>query len=357
MKLKSSAIILSGGKNSRMNYKTKAFLTINSEYFLERIIKSLDKIEDVIISCNNLELYRNYKEDIVLVEDEYKDIGPVGGIYSALKRVKTDRAIVIAADMPCISSDIINTLVAIEFKGDALIPIVNGKEQPLCGVYKRSSLEKLHNEIIKENYRMKEILKKLEVTYIIINDSKVMTNINTPEEYKKIIKENSKGTVINVVASCSNVGKTTVIVGLIKELKRRGYSIATIKHDVHGFDIDKEGKDTYKHRIAGAESVCISSKNRFAIIKEVKEEIPLNKIITAVKDYDFIIVEGYKNSNLRKIEVARKKVTTEIITNKDLLIALASDFNPSIDGVKTIDINDYSALADIVEQEKNRCIQ
>ena len=204
---------------------------------------------------------------------------------------------------------------------------------------------------------MKEILKKLEVTYIMINDSKVMTNINTPEEYKDIIKKNSKGTVINVVASCSNVGKTTVIVGLIKELKKKGYSIATIKHDVHGFDIDKEGKDTYKHRIAGAESVCISSKDRFAMIKEVKEEVPLDKIISAVKDYDFIIVEGYKNSNLRKIEVARKKMGTEIITNKDLLIALASDFNPPIEGIKTIDINDYSALADIVEEEKNRCIQ
>lgn len=357
MKLKASAIILSGGKNSRMNYKTKAFLTINREYFLERIIRSVDKLENIIISCNNFDLYKDYRENVILVEDEYKDIGPIGGIYSALKIIKNDRAIVIAADMPFINSDIVNTLVEIDFKGDALIPIVNGKEQPLCGVYKRSSLEKIHNEILKENYKMKEILKKLEVTYIMINDSKVMTNINTPEEYKDIIKKNSKGTVINVVASCSNVGKTTVIVGLIKELKKRGYSIATIKHDVHGFDIDKEGKDTYKHRIAGAESVCISSKDRFAMIKDVKEEVPLDKIISAVKDYDFIIVEGYKNSNLRKIEVARKKMGTEIITNKDLLIALASDFNPPIEGIKTIDINDYSALADIVEEEKNRCIQ
>lgn len=357
MKLKASAIILSGGKNSRMNYKTKAFLTINREYFLERIIRSVDKLENIIISCNNFDLYKNYRENVILVEDEYKDIGPIGGIYSSLKIIKNDRAIVIAADMPFINSDIVNTLVEIDFKGDALIPIVNGKEQPLCGVYKRSSLEKIHNEILKENYKMKEILKKLEVTYIMINDSKVMTNINTPEEYKDIIKKNSKGTVINVVASCSNVGKTTVIVGLIKELKKRGYSIATIKHDVHGFDIDKEGKDTYKHRIAGAESVCISSKDRFAMIKEVKEEVPLDKIISAVKDYDFIIVEGYKNSNLRKIEVARKKMGTEIITNKDLLIALASDFNPPIEEIKTIDINDYSALADIVEEEKNRCIQ
>ena len=68
--------------------------------------------------------------------------------------------------------------------------------------------------------------------------------------------------VINIIGSGSNVGKTYIMEGLIKELKSRGLSIATIKHDVHGFDIDKEGKDTYKHRKAGSETVIISSKNR-----------------------------------------------------------------------------------------------
>ena len=79
--------------------------------------------------------------------------------------------------------------------------------------------------------------------------------------------------VVNIVGSSSNVGKTYLLEGLIKELKFRGYSIATIKHDVHGFDIDKKGKDTYKHREAGSETVIISSKNRLAMIKELEEEM------------------------------------------------------------------------------------
>ena len=85
--------------------------------------------------------------------------------------------------------------------------------------------------------------------------------------------------VINIIGSGSNVGKTYIMEGIIKELKSRGLSIATIKHDVHGFDIDKKGKDTYKHREAGAETVVISSKNRFAMIKELNEEIEFNDII------------------------------------------------------------------------------
>ena len=88
--------------------------------------------------------------------------------------------------------------------------------------------------------------------------------------------------VINIVGYSSNVGKTLLIENLIKELKSRGYSIATIKHDVHGFDIDKKGKDTYKHREAGSETVIISSKNRLAMIKELKEETELNDIIKMV---------------------------------------------------------------------------
>ena len=85
--------------------------------------------------------------------------------------------------------------------------------------------------------------------------------------------------VINIIGYGSNVGKTYIMEGLIKELKSRGLSIATIKHDIHGFDIDKKGKDTYKHRKAGSETVIISSKNRIAIIKELNKETELQEII------------------------------------------------------------------------------
>ena len=125
--------------------------------------------------------------------------------------------------------------------------------------------------------------------------------------------------VINIVGDKSNVGKTFVMEGIIKELKRRGLSVATIKHDIHGFDIDKKGKDTYKHREAGSETVIISSPKRFALIKEVKEEIPLEKIINLAKDKDVILVEGYKKSTLRKIEVYKKGFSDRIISPKEKL--------------------------------------
>ena len=131
--------------------------------------------------------------------------------------------------------------------------------------------------------------------------------------------------VVNVVSEVSNVGKTTVIEGMIKELKSRGYSVGTIKHDAHGFDIDKKGKDTYRHREAGSETVIISSKNRMAMIKEVENEVPLEELINMVSDKDFVIVEGYKKSSLQKIEIFRGEVSKKIITPRNKLICLATD--------------------------------
>lgn len=159
--------------------------------------------------------------------------------------------------------------------------------------------------------------------------------------------------VINIVGERSKVGKTFVIEGLIKELKKRGLTVATIKHDVHGFDIDKKGKDTYKHREAGAETVIISSKSRLAVIKELKEETDLNDIIKLAEDKDIVLVEGYKNSNLRKIEVYRNKVSSKVISHKDKLIAVASDVKLNLDGVLIVDKENFKELADLIEKEKD----
>ena len=160
--------------------------------------------------------------------------------------------------------------------------------------------------------------------------------------------------VINVVSECSNVGKTTLIEGLIKELKLRGYSVGTIKHDAHEFDIDKKGKDTYRHRIAGADTIIISSKKRMAMIKELKEEIPLEKLISMMEDKDFIIVEGYKKSSLKKIEVFREGVSKKIITPKDRLICIATDVPQNIPNVKEILINDYKKMVEyLIKLEYN----
>ena len=164
--------------------------------------------------------------------------------------------------------------------------------------------------------------------------------------------------VINIVGCKSNVGKTFVMEGLIRELKARNYKIATIKHDVHGFDIDHEGKDTYKHRVAGADTVIISSKNRYAKIKEVQEEIGLDNIIKdIINENDVILVEGYKRSKLRKIEVYNSEISENIISSKERLIAIASDKLFKYEDVEVLYKEDFRSLVDLIEKEKEYKIE
>lgn len=354
MIINKTAIVLSGGKNSRMNYKTKAFLKLGEKTFIEKIIEELSDFKERIISCNNFEEYDQLRDKARLINDIYKDKGPIGGIYSSLKAASFDRCLIVAADMPFIDKELVNRLAQQEFFGEALIPVVNGKVEPLCGVYKKSCIDTIEMMIKEENYKLMNLLKRISVTYLPIDKEESFLNINTPEQYKEVLSEkNKKPIIVNIMGSCSNVGKTTVIEGIIKELKKRGYSVATIKHDVHGFDIDKEGKDTWRHRKAGAETVFISSKNRMAMIKEVEEEVALDSIIDMANSSDIIIIEGYKKSKYKKIEVFRNDVSSDIITPKEYLIAIASDINHEIEDVPVLDINDYKGLADIIENIKS----
>lgn len=155
--------------------------------------------------------------------------------------------------------------------------------------------------------------------------------------------------VISVVGK-SDSGKTTLLEKLLRELKNRGYKVATVKHDTHGFDIDKPGKDTWRHAQAGADIVVISSPYKLAMIEKVDREIELDQIVERLKGIDLIITEGYKRGNKPKIEVVRSAISTEPLCQPDELIALASDISLDI-GVPCVDINDAQSLVDLIEEK------
>lgn len=151
----------------------------------------------------------------------------------------------------------------------------------------------------------------------------------------------------------SNAGKTTFIEKLIKELRIRDIKVCTIKHDVHGFDIDKPGKDTWRHAQAGADTVVISSQEKMAMIKNVPQELTLDQIVEMVSsDIDIIITEGYKKSNKPKIEISRSERNEELLCTPDELIALVSDINWNI-GVPLFELDDAIGVADLLQSKYN----
>lgn len=149
----------------------------------------------------------------------------------------------------------------------------------------------------------------------------------------------------------SNVGKTTHLEKVISEIKRRGYKVATIKHDVHGFEIDVPGKDTWRHAQAGADSVVISSPNKIALIEKVAREKTLDEIAKKLQNnVDIIITEGYKRDNKPKVEIVRRERSTEPICDPNELIALVTDCDIEMD-VPKFTFHQVKELVDLIEEK------
>jgi molybdopterin-guanine dinucleotide biosynthesis protein B len=158
-------------------------------------------------------------------------------------------------------------------------------------------------------------------------------------------------TVLSIVGR-SEVGKTTFIEKLVPEIKKRGYRVGTIKHDAHDhFEIDHKGKDTWRHREAGAQAVAISSPRRFALTKMVESELNMDTIVaTYFTDEDLVLTEGYKSGSKEKIEICRKELKSEpICSQADRLVAVVSDFSVEVD-VPLFDLEDVSGVADFIEE-------
>ena len=157
--------------------------------------------------------------------------------------------------------------------------------------------------------------------------------------------------IISIVGK-SDSGKTTLIEKLIPELTRRGHRVATVKHDIHGFEVDREGKDSWRHKQAGAHTVVISSPHKVALIRDVEKDLTLDEIRDKlVQDVDLILSEGYKKDVQPKIEIFRKEKHKELLcTKEDHLVAIAS--NQKFDmGVPCFGLEDMKGLADFIEKE------
>ncbi|MEW6360185.1 MAG: molybdopterin-guanine dinucleotide biosynthesis protein B [Planctomycetota bacterium] len=155
--------------------------------------------------------------------------------------------------------------------------------------------------------------------------------------------------VVSIVGK-SDSGKTTLIEKLIPELKRRGYRIGTIKHDAHRFEMDHEGKDTYRHFHAGADTVVISSAEKVAMQRRVERQLTIDELVAQfLNDVDIVLTEGYKSADKPKIEVFRSAAhSAPLCTDRDNRIALASDVEVAVN-VPRFHIDDVAGIADFIE--------
>jgi molybdopterin-guanine dinucleotide biosynthesis protein B len=155
------------------------------------------------------------------------------------------------------------------------------------------------------------------------------------------------------VTGWKNSGKTTLMARLIAELSGRGYTVAVVKHAHASFDIDHEGRDSFKLREAGAREVALSSPRRFALMRELggASEMKFEEIVAHIGPCDLVLVEGFKREDLPKIEIRRDgAVSREPMHGRyPQIVAIASD-RPETEGdsLPTFYLDDTKSIADFV---------
>lgn len=360
----SSAVILCGGKSTRMA-QDKAGLLIGKKTFLQQIEKNLKDADEILLSVKDR---RDYPEiGARHIEDREADKGPLMGLCSVLEECSYDKVWVMSCDMPLVNWDTAQELEHYLTDGiDAVIPVDRtGKKYVLCAWYRKSILEILKEQLESGDLKVKHLLERLRVCYVAVegltDGIRKFQNINTREEYQVFTGQSdsisnrescgkSAGTavrpdkelhtdipIVSFVAY-SGTGKTTFLERLIPKLKARGLKIAIVKHDGHRFEIDHEGKDSDRFTKAGADVTGLISSEK-AVLMENRQTDP-EEFLKKIDGVDLILTEGFKQGPWPKIMLHRKGTGKPMPLLPEECLAVISD-------VKILDCENVFPLEEI----------
>ncbi|MCL4368102.1 MAG: molybdopterin-guanine dinucleotide biosynthesis protein B [Actinobacteria bacterium] len=373
-----SLALLAGGLSSRMG-EDKAFATFQDGTMIEWMRDRTALIFPHVFAVAR-DPSRFHGLGIPAVNDALPEIGSAVGVYTAVLASPTQRVLCLACDMPFVTPGLLRELADKSEGFDVFVPKHGAFMQPLCAVYSKNTLDAYLEFIRGGGRRIFDIYPDLNSGFLDVGDGrfgdpdKLFLNVNTPEELEAARRAVAAGgaegwraalqpriqdfmnasplPVVSFIGKKKS-GKTTVVLGVIQELRRRGWRLAVIKHDTHGFDVDVPGTDSYRFREVGAEVVGISSPEKYVWIAGTDNEPPLAELIRQIREpVDLVITEGFKRQDAPKIEVSRSARSTELVSTPDELIGITSDQAFPDYPVPQLALDDFTGLADLIE----RCI-
>lgn len=184
------ALVLVGGKSRRMNGNNKAFLQYKDKSFIENILDKLSDFDNIYISVDDKDKYKDL--DYMLLEDIYIDIGPIGGIYSALKVIDKKYIFVTACDMPKITKEYVEFICNSINENDKCVVVQDeeGRIYPLGGIYSKDLICEIEYMIEKKNYKLLNLLSRVKAKIIPLSENgfnkDILDNINNLEQYNEL---------------------------------------------------------------------------------------------------------------------------------------------------------------------------
>ena len=315
--------IIAGGKSSRMK-KEKLFLTLEGKTFIERIAGELkDFSDEVYISLGKNAGISSYEKlNLPLIFDEEENLGPMEGLSRLLSNMKADYCFVTACDMPFLTKKVpefLSSFISSDY--DIYVLTEKGRPQPLCAIYSKKILPEIQKLKEQKKLKLSCLFESCPTKFIPIEISslpaKSLVNINTPEEYKKILFP-----LVFCICGFKNSGKTRLSLLLQEELQKEGYSTAFIKHDGHDCFSEEKNTDTARLMERGAENTILFSDSR--LVFRSNNHYELEEAVEKMKEIknppQIIIIEGGKYSEYPKIEVLRKNVSEKAVCPQEHLI-------------------------------------
>lgn len=185
------ALILAGGKSSRMGGSHKGNLMYREETFAQHLVNEVRKVADNVWISYGKDIHEEYT-GCEIVTDEFAECGPIGGIHAGLKSVGSEQMIVVACDMPLMQATFFEEMQTYLTDGvDGVVPVVDERIHPLAAIYKKRILPVVEEQILGGDYRLRDVLDKLNIRYVDVSENdklvNMLRNINTAGDYEKLI--------------------------------------------------------------------------------------------------------------------------------------------------------------------------
>jgi molybdopterin-guanine dinucleotide biosynthesis protein MobB len=378
-----SLALLAGGRSRRMGHdKARAEFAGATliEWLLDRVAPAFPS---VFVVAKDVARFRDL--GVPVVADARSVDSPTVGVYTAVLASPTLRTLCLGCDIPFVTTALLRRLAERPASFDATVPRDESGLQPLCAVYGRQTLATLEQMLDADERRLDLIFERVNTDYVDVADGAfgdprhLFLNVNTPSDLqaaRRLAESPAPGRpfasagllsgielaprVLEFVRTASlrtvsimgkkKSGKTTVLVGIIEELTRRGRRVAAIKHDMHGFDLDVAGTDTDRLRRAGAVVTAISSPFDLAVMSAVGVDLPLLSLIERIHEpVDLVLTEGFALQAAPKIEVSRAARSNSLIAPAGELLGIVSDQRFPDYAVPQLGLDDFSGAADLLE--------
>ena len=295
-------------------------------------------INDAGVRAGNRIIIKKLKDELELLGDvlisaavkgDYEDICPcvfedesmLEGIYNLIKFAEEPYVFVCGADMPDISKDLaeyMSGFICSDY--DCYCIESDDFIQPLCAIYSKEMLPLIEEALRRGDYKLMNLIRKSRVKYISLKyttfDKAVLrNNIISRRE------DPSFPQMVFCVSGLKNSGKTGLIIKLINEFIKHGFTVGAIKHDGHCYNMDSEGTDTYRFLKAGALGTAIFAKGQLSL--DFKRDVGAEDAVEFLSSYDVVIIEGLKGSSYPKIEMISNEQKS--ICRTDTIICRATD--------------------------------